>query len=159
MISPIKIFGETFGGENRSGVGIGGESEPPATSQSQDGPLELGASQIGELSHAVDRRRVHPLVSARSLQILLKNLEPERVFLLVRIRLAVLLLEQREVVLRPEQRIVAQSLANAGIGVDDLSDQRVIGVFWQRRRCGDQEKSGDEKERESVIHFFFFLSL
>ena len=59
--------------------------------------------------------------------------------------------------LHPEQRIVAQSLTNAGLGVDDLSDQRVVGVFQQQRRCRDQEKSGDEKERESVILFFFFF--
>ncbi len=104
MISPIKIFGKSIGGENRSRVGIGWKPEP--ASQSQDGQTELGASQIGELSHAVNRRRVKPLVFTRSSQIPLENIEPVPVLLFRSVRLAVLPLEEREVVLRSEPRVV-----------------------------------------------------
>nr|GMC54929.1 probable beta-D-xylosidase 7 [Ipomoea batatas] len=83
------------------------------------GPPELLRSEIGELRDAVDGGRVQHLVALSAAQVSLEDGEPVVVLLLRRVALPELGLEQREVMVGVEQRIVLAVR-------HDLPDQRIL---------------------------------
>lgn len=151
MISPIEIFRQILGGQDRRLVRVLGQLDLPPEPQVR--PPELRRGQVGELRHAVGGRGVELLVPPRAAEVRAEHPEPVVVLLLGAVRPSEPPLEEREVV------VVRQggALPTVAAVVHHLPDQRVAvagGEVLRRGRGGEGggEEGGDEEEREAAIH-------
>lgn len=120
MVTPVKISGKILRREDRSLVSVSRKPKSPMLFlQSEVVTPELRRSEVGEFRNAVDGRRIKELVALRTAQVSLEHRESVIVLLLRGVSLAVLSLEEREVVVCVQERIIA-------VRTNDLSNQRIV---------------------------------
>ncbi|RDY01326.1 hypothetical protein CR513_15370, partial [Mucuna pruriens] len=136
MISPIKISGKIIGWENGGLVRIGRQ---PHTSQTQNRIFKLRRRQIGEPSHAVNRRRVQALMAPSAAQVSLEYIEPVIMLLLGSVRLPEPALELQKVMIRSQPG-----------AVHHLPNQRLLIAVRRGRHRYDNGEDGEEEK--SPIH-------
>lgn len=104
VIAPIKVSRKVIRRQDRCLLSIRRELEPPL--QPKEVPPELGRSKVGELGDAVDGGGVELLVSLGAAEVSLEDGESVIVLLLGGVGFGVLGLEEGEVVVGVEERVV-----------------------------------------------------
>lgn len=119
VVTLVKISLKILGRKYRSFISV--DRKPKSAlllMKSEEVPPELRRRKVGELSNTVDRSRIEELMTLRAAQVRLKHLESVIVLLLSSVGFAELRLEQGEMVVGVQKRIIAVR--------HDLPDQRII---------------------------------
>ncbi|GER50330.1 tryptophan synthase beta chain [Striga asiatica] len=160
--SPVEIGRQIIGRQNRRLISVGREAEPPV--EAKELAAEFARRQIGESRDAVDGGGVELLVPPRAAQVSLEDPEPAVVLLLRGVRLSEFPLEDREVVVGVQQRVlvngpqilaVIHHLPNQKIAAVGGASDRVgvcIGVgVGKRRRDEEGEKEDFEQKPKASM--------
>lgn len=147
VLSPVEVSGEIASRELRRLLRVGRQLQP-LLMQPQVVLLELLRGEVGELGDAVDGGGIDQLVALGAAQVSLEDGESVIVLLLGGVRLAVLGLEQGEVVVGVQELV--DGLRTFG---DDLADQRIVGDGVHEgidgsERGGEEGESNDERESQ-----------